>query len=223
MAKTYNDANKNLETIYLDENGSPVNTTDNYAIRLNEYDADGNVSFEASYEADGTLFITKQGYAATRKYYNDKKKLVRTEYLDENGNLITTTDGYAITASDYDTEGREIYQAWYDASGMRVAKKDNSAFLTKEYLTDGDLSIVRTRYYGADGGSVAITNGYAVLDVYNNAAGKKVGEAYFDANLNPVVRSKQDYVRYTIETRDDGVTVTTYYSAAGAVVKTEEK
>ena len=46
--------------------------------------------------------------------------------------------------------------------------------------------------------------------------------AYFDRNLNPVYKQKQAYVRLTIEKQEDE-TVTTYYNAAGTVVKTDRK
>ena len=45
-------------------------------------DRDGNVIYEAYYDADNKPFTKADGNAATRMYYNDHKKLIRTEYLD---------------------------------------------------------------------------------------------------------------------------------------------
>ena len=77
-------------------------------------------------------------------------------------------------------------------------------------------------YFDANGNPVAV-NDYSVLEVYNNAFGTKVGEAYFDSGLNPVNKKRQPYCRMTTEKREDGVTVNTYYNANGDIVKTEEK
>ena len=221
VAKEYNASGKAIRTIYLDQGGRPVNTTDNYAYLVNEYDTAGNAVLEAYYTAEGEPFTQKKGYSALRKYYNDANKLVKTEYLDTNGTVVNTTDEFAVQVSDYDDQNREVLQAWYRADGSRATKKDKTSFLTKEYLEDGDLSVIRTRYYNANGDPVAL-NGYEVLEVYNDEKGTKVGEAYFDRNLNPVYKQKQAYVRLTIESQEDE-TVTTYYNAAGTVVKTDRK
>ena len=134
---------------------------------------------------------------------------------------MNTTDEFAIQVSDYDDQNREVLQAWYRADGSRATKKDKTSWLTKEYMEEEELSVIRTRYYDANDNPVAL-NGYEVLEVYNDENGTKVGEAYFDRNLNPVTKTRQAYVRLTIEKTEDE-TVTTYYSAAGTVVKTDRK
>ena len=102
-----------------------------------------------------------------------------------------------------------------------MAKADGSASLTKEYLDDGRT--VRTRYYGTGGEPVTIQSGYAVLEEYYDDANKKIGEGYFDAELNPVYKTKQSFVRYLTEFREDGTQRTEYYGKDGSVVKVDEK
>ena len=87
----------------------------------------------------------------------------------------------------------------------------------------GPVTVARIRYYDAGGNPVTITNGYAVMEVYTNAEGRKVGEAYFDSSLNPVYRKRTAYAGFMVENRDDGVTVTSYYDRNGNIVKTEQK
>jgi len=84
------------------------------------------------------------------------------------------------------------------------------------------MGVIRTRYYDRNGEPVSIKNGYAVLEVYNNEAGKKVGEAYYDADLNPAYKRKKPFVRYLVETDKEGMTVRNYYNALNEIVKTEE-
>ena len=201
-----------------------MNTTDGYAIVANTYDANGKADYEAYYKADGSMAVLKKGYSILRKTYNGAKKVTKTIYCDKNGNPIVTTDRFAIAQTEYDSQNRVVYQGWFDASGNRVTKKDYSSFLTKEYIDQEDgTQTVRTRYFAANGNPVYVKNGYAVLEEYKNAAGTKIGEAYFDTNLRPVYKRKQSYTSYHIDFNEDGTKTYSYYNAYGTLVKTEVK
>ena len=95
-----------------------------------------------------------------------------------------------------------------------------------EYFEEGDISVIRTRYFDSNGDPVTTTAGYAMLEVYKDKTGRTVGEAYFDKDFNPAYRTKQPYVRYNIEElvddENETVTMRVFYNARGDIVKTEE-
>ena len=226
VEKEYNNAGKAVRTFYLDEDGALIDTTDKYALTVDEYDDEGHLIYETHFDKNGAQVNLPANFVSARWYYDDSNRIVRQVFLDSSGNPVNTTLLYAVVINEFDEDGHDIYGAWYDAAGMQIDKADKVSCYTKEYLADEedeDITVVRTRNYDHNGSPVMNSSGYAVIDTFNDQSGKKVGEAYYDKNLNPVCPTGTAYVRYTIETTEDGGTVTKYYNASGSIVKTEEK
>ena len=114
------DRGLSLETVYLDRAGKPGLFKDGFAIRLCEYDQQGNVTRESYRGADGRPTLHKNGFASYTARLDEHGNQIEQAYFDEHGQPARHKDGYARLAKKYDERGNLIEIVSFDEAGRPV-------------------------------------------------------------------------------------------------------
>ncbi len=196
----------NTEIRYLDEKGKPAVLEAGYDTIRRTYNerrlADTDTYWklypegEAQGAAAGRQITRKDGYAAYRRIYNDKKQAVSLEYRGLDGELANTTSGYAQREREFDEDGRISEERYYRADGTPAALSLGQSGYRRAYDEKGRT--METVYLGADGQPGNTNKGYAtVRNAYMDDGSVKT--QYYDTDGNPVTIGKSQYGTLTAD------------------------
>lgn len=123
--------------VCLDVLDHPALIQGRYATKF-DYNRFKQVVRESYYNIDGQpMKRLDTGYAAVLKQYDNMKRLVSEQYVDERGNLVTSSEGYAAYMRWFDHNDRCIAEEYFDVNGNIVKNKDGFAGFTRTYSEDG--------------------------------------------------------------------------------------
>ena len=196
------DANKEL----ICEKGS----REAYVLMDYNYNEKGLVKKISSYGIDGEPLMTEEGWYTVSDEYDDKGRIVKTNYWDKDGKPfgIGNTD-VSEERYEYDNDGHMISERYFDANGSLTKKHGVLASSKYEYDDKGNLiklihldnqnaptkGAVETRFeydeqgnttkrsaYDKDGHLTMCEFGYAVEASDYDEFGNRIKESFYDTN-----------------------------------------
>ena len=120
MTMLYYPATRIHVITYIDPNGQPILTTENYAILEYEEDDNGNRVWEGYYDAVHAQTNCSDGYFSVERGYDSEGRLISERYLDRYNKLTNNKDGIASWNGYYDEEGNLIISSRYDQDLQQV-------------------------------------------------------------------------------------------------------
>ena len=99
---------------YIDEKGSPIMITDDYAILEYEEDEHGNWVWEGYYDESHAQTNCSKGYSSVERGFDNQGRLISERYLDRYNKLTNNTEGVASWNGYYDEDGMLVITNRYD-------------------------------------------------------------------------------------------------------------
>ena len=99
---------------YVDQNDSPVITTDGYAIYEYEEDERGCKIWEGYFDEMEAPVDGKDGYSSVERGYDEQGRVISERYLDRYNKLTNNTEGIAGWNGYYDENGELVITNQYD-------------------------------------------------------------------------------------------------------------
>lgn len=200
----------NTEICYLDGEGLPAVISSGYDTIRRTYN-EVRLADTDSYWIGEKQVERKQGYWYLKRIYgtgNDRKRVVRQEFLDQEGKLRVNTSGYAYWERTYDEDGRVSVQKYYGPSGSPASIGSGYAGYRREYDEEG--RVIQTTYLGENGEAANLSRGYAIVKTVYDPSGTKT--LYFDTEGRPATAGRN---HFGILTTDAG---STYLNEDGEVL-----
>lgn len=233
---------------YLDTEGDPVNNkTTGYAIveyeygytsiedtqndslsqntvskqERESYNEQERVVTEYYKDQDDQLVLSREfGYASIKKTYNANGLLVAEAYYGTD-NLPTYRSDYGVAQilCEYSDMGNPVCVQYLGTDGRPINRLDTGfAIIYREYEMGRK---VKEYYEGMqDGMLCAVTNknnGVAIT-TYSYDNGQQTGEAYYDVNRKPVLRSDMGCAGVKYEYRDGKISKRSYYGTSDQLI-----
>lgn len=118
-----------------------------YVLMDNIYNEKGLEKKKSFYGIDGEPVMIEDGYYSFSEKFDDKGRLVRTNYWDKDGKPIGAFGtGISEIRHEYDIDGNEISKSFFDANG-NLTEKDGYASEKSEYDDKGNA--VKFSYFDA--------------------------------------------------------------------------
>ncbi|MCD7885312.1 MAG: TIR domain-containing protein [Lachnospiraceae bacterium] len=169
---------------YLDSQGAPSMDGLSYASIEYEYDENGNLLQEATYDIYGQLCMSDwKGYAKIKWSYDAYGNVISYSYYDENDQLFCSdVYGCAMEYDEFDASGKLISAAFYDENGCLTRKDAENyyfAAVVYEYDSNGNCSSIA--YYD-EHNQLMIPEGiwYAVKKTEYSAGNQLLSVGYYD-------------------------------------------
>lgn len=188
IIKEYNHLNQLTHWLNLDTNGNAiVSSAQNPPEARFEYDERGNQTVIAIFDGKGNPHNSVKGYHKQINVYDNRNRVVETQFLDKNGNPVKDKDsGYTRVVFAYDNHGNRIKEECYDNTKLVLVntyKFNRRDQVTEQVTRDGNGKVPAgqnakaTIEYEAD---ELTPKKLTVYDINNKA----VGWLFWDKNRN---------------------------------------
>ena len=134
----------------------------------------------------------------THNKYDDKGRVIRTEYYDRDGNPINSPDGYHARECEYNSRNLVRIYHFYDTEGNPIANKSGYASIGYKY--ELKKRIIKETYYGVDGSRLVMEEGQSAVAYGYDSNGNKNEYRYYDTDDNPVMlKGEYSILRLTFD------------------------
>jgi len=156
---------------------------------VTQFDADGDVTEESYYDAQGKREI-KPGdtFAIVRYERTEQGQKLVTLYLGTDEKPVAGKDACATEREDFDAKGKLLKDACFDANGQPMESDSTLGAAVLTYVRDANEDITEFEAFGPDGKPAETTEGFAHLKVTEDSAGNATQKDYFDQNGVLVLR-----------------------------------
>ena len=187
---TYGGPQENLllSEEFLDaKGGADVNVTTGAHRAVYAYNGNTVQTSVRYYDAAGKPFKSNNGYASLYREYTSAGSLIWEATLDENGDPVTVGGRCAAQVHSYDYSGHHTAETYFAADRSVLTQSEGYASVYYTYDLDGNITSIT--YYNSEHKPVPV-NGAARIERQYDRKHHIISEAYFGADLQPVLTSE---------------------------------
>ena len=196
------------ETRYYGSDNEPIPGPSGYAYVLYTYPENGTARLAMYYNADGSLYYTKEGYCGMRRKLGVRNREVERIYYIDEGVRGPINDGYTRMEISYSKNGRVTLQKYYDENDRPVlAHSLGYASVAYSYINGKRLEW--TIFRNEKGEIAPGKGGYAAIRrSYTDRYLTKI--QYFAADKKTPAACKDGYATAEYVNNDKGKPIQTY-------------
>ena len=181
------------ELNYYGEGRAPIPGPDGYSSAKYTYTQGGKATLTMYYNADGTLYFTKNGYCGI-KQVKENRRVVDESYYQDEGVRGMSKDGYSRTTMRYTLRSQILQQCYYDENdNLMIPEGIGYAKVKNTYST---RYLLKTEYFDENDKPAYCLDGYAVA-VYEYGDKVRVGTVFYDTDGKTVINGKDGYAAIT--------------------------
>ena len=180
-----------------------------YAVMKQLKNAEGQVTEERYFDADGNPVKLYDSYYGVECEYHDHEAIIR--YLDSEGNTMPLAT-YSTIVRTLDDAGRAVDDYYYDLD-MQPVQWSGYYGIHRDY--DGNGWNNRITYLDRNGQPVLCSSGYAINEYKRDEEGNVTGEFYLDTQGNPTKSSLGEYGQLYERDENGRINQITYLDSDG--------
>lgn len=179
------------ELNYYGEGRTPIAGPDGYASAKYTYAQGGKEILTMYYNADGTPFLTKNGYCGIRQI-KENRRVIDESYYSDDGVRGRNIEGYSRTAKRYTLRGQILQQCYYDENdNLMIPEEIGYAKIKNTYST---RFLIKTEYFDENDEPAYCLDGYAVA-VHSYADKLRTETVYYDTDGKTIINGKDGYAK----------------------------
>ena len=236
---------RRIRVQYLNKDGSYFSNKIGVSTRCYQYDYNGGICIETSFDINGDPILNEYLTAKTVRKYNAEGNRSEQSFFGIDGTPCLYKDSFAKVVMKYDDRGNYIEEAYYGKDGKPCLSKNGVAKVVMKYDDRGNSieealygidgkpclnkngvakvvwkyddrgNTTESAYYGIDGKPCLHKDGFAKVVSKYDNRGNRTEQAYYGTDGKPCL-DKDGYAKVVMKYDDRGnLTEWTYYGIDG--------